>query len=135
MGSKWERNLQIFIYVKYEGNYYDYNIKYLTISTNWYHISPNKDQASNKHYPLITAAPLAGIFPSTFLKSVNGSKNSILSWKLNLVKPPMKLLKFQEKSLPLQTNNVQDMLQQLESVLEISSPAIWWPKLQKRSLW
>ena len=37
----------------------------------------------------------------------------------------MKLLKFQEKSLPLQTNNVQDMLQQLESVLEISSPAIW----------
>ena len=48
---------------------------------------------------------------------------------------PHKTLKFQEKLLPMQTNDVQAMLLLSERVLEMHFPANWRPKFQKVLLW
>ena len=78
-----------------------------------------------------------GIFLSRFMQPVSGSKNSIfkLSHNTQSHTTPYETLKYQEKSLPLQTNNVQTMLLQSEKLSEMSLPAIWRPKLQKFSFW
>ena len=55
--------------------------------------------------------------------------------KLNLIKLPHETLKFQEKLLPLQTNDVQAMLLKSERVSGMQFQAIWRPKLQKFCLW
>ena len=54
----------------------------------------------------------SGIFPNNFLQPVNGSKNSIWKWVTKLLshKTLHETLKFQEKLLPLQTNDVKGML-------------------------
>ena len=58
------------------------------------------------------------------MQQVNGSKNAILNWVVKLShKTPHESLKFQEKAMPLQTNDVQAMLLQLERVLEMNFPA------------
>ena len=75
-------------------------------------------------------ATFAGIFASTFLQPVNGSKSSILNHKT-----PHESLKFQEKSVPLQTNDVQAMFLQSVTVSKLNFPAIWRPKLWILFLW
>ena len=71
-------------------------------------------------------------FPQPELTCSNPTMETL---NLNLIKPAMKLTKFQEKSLLLQTNDVQAMLLQSERVLEMNFPAIWRPKLQTLLLW
>ena len=58
-------------------------------------------------------------------------KTQSLSYETQSYKTLHETLKFQEKSLKWQTNNVQAMLLQSEKVSEIHFPAIWIPKLQK----
>ena len=57
------------------------------------------------------------------MQQVNGSKNLELSCKTLSHKTPHESLKFQEKAMPLQTNDVQAMLLQLERVSEMNFPA------------
>ena len=50
-------------------------------------------------------------------------------------KTPLETRKFQEKLLPLQTNDVQAKLLQSERVLEMHFPANWRSKFQKVLIW
>ena len=54
-----------------------------------------------------------------------------MSYKTQSHRTPHETLKFQEKLLSLQTNYVQAMLLQSETVSEVNFSAIWRPKLQK----
>ena len=88
--------------------------------------------------------PRADIFLSTFLQPIKGSKKSILNWamKLNLFNLTLlvnffhnswKNSDFQDKLLPLQTNDVQAMLLQSEIVSEINLSANWKTKCRDRT--
>ena len=104
---------------------------------------------------------LSGIFPSTFLQPVNGSKNSILNWVMKL-SPFMcfyfyfLFLKHLERfsilftysSYPLVlilTNHIKESCMYLSSQLFFKTPrkvpqkinfvAMWRPKFQKIFLW